>query len=208
MIIAIAHNKGGVGKTTTLMQLAGAMQPSLIIDLDAHQGISIINSLRGADEQWKVVVPTDDAHLRSLLETDHSGIVMIDCGGFDSTRTRAAIAFCDLLICPSNDDLSEQIGLARMHGIIADISKAIERQIIAHVLMTRCNPARKNFDAIAERIEELPHMRLMASKLSRRQDFPAAMSQGLGVTERERTRHTEAAAEVNALTKEISALLV
>jgi len=46
MIVAVAHNKGGVGKTTTVVQLAGELKPEIIIDLDAHQGIAIINGRR------------------------------------------------------------------------------------------------------------------------------------------------------------------
>ena len=51
MIVAVAHNKGGVGKTTTVVQLAGELKPEIIIDLDAHQGIAIINGRRPGVDQ-------------------------------------------------------------------------------------------------------------------------------------------------------------
>ncbi|MGL5596617.1 MAG: ParA family protein [Aeromonas sp.] len=206
-MIAVAHNKGGVGKTTTITQLAGAMSPSLIIDLDAHQGISIINRQREPEQQWNVVVPRDDTHLRRLLDAEHDGMVLIDCGGFDSTRTRAAIACADLLICPSNDDLSEQIGLVKMHDVVKEISQAVGRHISAKVLMTRTNPARRNYQAISEQLAQQPHMTLMRSRLSRRADYPNAMMEGRGVTERASTRHSEAGKEVAELITEIAELL-
>lgn len=208
MKIAVAHNKGGVGKTTTITQLAGAMSPAMIIDLDAHQGISIINQQREQAHQWNVVVPRDDKHLRQLLEDDQEGLVLIDCGGFDSTRTRAAIACADLLICPSNDDLSEQIGLAKMHDVVREISQAARRHITAYVLMTRTNPARRNYQAIAEQLAQQPHMAMMRSRLSRRADYPTAMLEGRGVTERTSTRHGEAGKEVAELIAEIDELLI
>lgn len=206
-MIAVAHNKGGVGKTTTITQLAGAMSPALIIDLDAHQGISIINRQREPEQQWNVVVPRDAAHLHKLLEAGHDGLVLIDCGGFDSTRTRAAIACADLLICPSNDDLSEQIGLVKMHDVVKEISQAMGRHITAQVLMTRTNPARRNYQGIAEQLAQQPHMTLMRSRLSRRADYPTCMMEGRGVTERASTRHSEAGKEVAELIAEIAGLL-
>lgn len=208
MMIAVAHNKGGVGKTTTITQLAGAMAPVLIIDLDAHQGISIVNGLRDEGSRWPVVVPRDDKHLKTLLEADHAGLVLVDCGGFDSTRTRAAIAHADLLVCPSNDDLSEQIGLKKMHDVVRDMSAVTGRHIMAHVLMTRTTPARRNFQGIAEQLGRQPHMQLMRSRLARRADYPTAMLEGLGVTERAKTRYSEAGKEVAELVTEIEDLLI
>lgn len=203
MILAVAHNKGGVGKTTTTVQLAGELKPDLIIDQDAHQGIAIINARRPAEQRWIVLAGLNKSELIKELNGSDNKLILIDCGGFDSELTRIAIAAADLIICPSNDDITEQIGLVRFNKVLSEISKAADTTIIANVLMTRTNPSRKNFGAISDAIKSQPHLRMMSSKLSRRADFSIQMEYGLGVTERAATRSSEAGKEVVVMANEV-----
>lgn len=203
MIVAVAHNKGGVGKTTTVVQLAGELKPEIIIDLDAHQGIAIINGRRPAELRWDVRANLDKAALIKLLKTVGEHLVLIDCGGFDSELVRIAIAAADLIIAPSNDDITEQIGLVRFNRVLSEISQATGEPIQAHVLMTRTNPSRKNFAAISDELTRLPHLNMMTSKLSRRADWANQMESGLGVTERAATRSSAAGMEAKALAEEV-----
>lgn len=207
MIVAVAHNKGGVGKTTTVVQLAGELKPEIIIDLDAHQGIAIINGRRPAELRWDVRANLDKAALIKLLKAVGEHLVLIDCGGFDSELVRIAIAAADLIIAPSNDDITEQIGLVRFNRVLSEISQATGEPIQAHVLMTRTNPSRKNFSAISDELTSLPHLTMMTSKLSRRADWANQMESGLGVTERAATRSSAAGMEAKALAEEVRSKL-
>ncbi|MFQ1867929.1 ParA family protein [Aeromonas veronii] len=207
MIVAVAHNKGGVGKTTTVVQLAGELRPEIIIDLDAHQGIAIINGRRPAEQRWDVRAGLDKAALIKLLKAAGKHLVLIDCGGFDSELVRIAIAAADLIIAPSNDDITEQIGLVRFNRVLAEISQAAGEPIQAHVLMTRTNPSRKNFSAISSELTGLTHLTMMTSKLSRRADWANQMESGLGVTERAATRSSAAGMEAKALAEEVRSRL-
>ena len=208
MIVAVAHNKGGVGKTTTVVQLAGELKPEIIIDLDAHQGIAIINGRRPAELRWDVRANLDKAALIKLLKTVGKHLVLIDCGGFDSELVRIAIAAADLIIAPSNDDITEQIGLVRFNRVLSEISQATGEPIQAHVLMTRTNPSRKNFSAIRDELTGLPHLTMMTSKLSRRADWANQMESGFGVTESTASRSSAAGMEAKALSEEVRSKLV
>jgi len=200
MIVAVAHNKGGVGKTTTVVQLAGELKPEIIIDLDAHQGIAIINGRRPVEQRWDVRAGLDKAALIKLLKAAGDHLVLIDCGGFDSELVRIAIAAADLIIAPSNDDITEQIGLVRFNQVLSEISQAAGEPI-------RTNPSRKNFSAISDELTSLPHLTMMTSKLSRRTDWANQMESGLGVTERTATRSSAAGMEAKALAEEVRSKL-
>ncbi|MFM5239840.1 ParA family protein [Aeromonas veronii] len=207
MIIAFACSKGGVGKTTATVQLAGEVKPDLIIDQDVHQGITWINNRRPADSRWNVLSGLNKTALIKELKTADDKVVLIDCGGFDSELTRIAIAAADMTICPLNDDITEQIGMVRFNNILAEISKDAGVHIAAHVIMTRTNPSRKNFTAIREAVESLSNLTMMDSRLSKRADFPTQMELGLGITERAATRNSEAGKEVTAFAEEVKEIL-
>ena len=207
MIVAFACSKGGVGKTTATVQLAGEVKPDLIIDQDAHQGITWINNRRPVESRWNVLSGLNKTALIKELSTADDKLVLIDCGGFDSELTRIAIAAADMTICPLNDDITEQIGMVRFNSILAEISKDAGVHITAHVIMTRTNPSRKNFTAIREAVESLSNLTMMESRLSKRADFPAQMEAGLGITERAATRNSEAGKEVATFAEEVRGIL-
>ena len=135
MIVAVAHNKGGVGKTTTVVQLAGELKPEIIIDLDAHQGIAIINGRRPVEQRWDVRAGLDKAALIKLLKAAGDHLVLIDCGGFDSELVRIAIAAADLIIAPSNDEITEQIGLVRFNqGYCAQFTDKFHENYFSYII--------------------------------------------------------------------------
>ncbi|EAR9639718.1 ParA family protein [Salmonella enterica] len=207
--IAIAHSKGGTGKTTTATQLVDALNIKRIADIDIHKGLSVINSLRPEDRQWDILdISSKEQLAKAISETDQKGSLLIDCGGFDSEMTRVAIALADLVLTPANDDITEQLGLASFNRTLAEISQIKGEKIVAHVLMTRVHPARKNFKAITDAINKLEHLSMMESHLSSRAIYPSVMAEsGSGVTSHIGTNHSEAGKEVRKLAEEVKLLI-
>lgn len=206
-IITVAASKGGVGKSTAVIQLAGELGIRTIVDLDKHLCIAAINRLRPDDMKWDVRSQLTGHQLRDLIESDQD--LLIDCGGYDSNLIRAAIAYSDLVICPANDDVTELRGLIAFNDILTEIEKeyGLSEPIIGHVVMTRNHPSRRDFSRLTEAVSVLPKLTMMASWLSRRADYNTMMDIGLGVTERTATTHSEAGKEVRAFAKEVKSLI-
>ncbi|MFZ3491348.1 ParA family protein [Vibrio harveyi] len=207
MIISTAHSKGGVGKTTTALNLAALLKPDLIIDQDLHKGLSILNAQR--EVPYDVVADHDSKELISILReaSELNKLVLIDCGGFDSDINRKAIAASDLVIVPANDGPTEVIGLTQFDKTLAQISEEFDVVINAKVLLTRVNPNRKYFEDIESFVNKSKRMTIFPCKLPTRKEYSIAMYEALGVIEHPATKYSVASREVKALACEIGELL-
>ncbi|WP_025740891.1 ParA family protein [Salinivibrio socompensis] len=207
MIISIAHNKGGVGKTTTTLNLAAVLKPALVVDQDAHQGLAIINRLR--DKPLNVVTRHNKAELLSTLrDADERGdLVLVDCGGFDSDTNRTIVAVSDLVIVPANDDVTELIGLRRFDDILSEINEKLGTRVNARVLFNRVHHARKHFEDVESFLNDSENMQRLTATLPQRRAYSQAMNKGLGVTEYSRTKYSDATRDVKKLCDEINAII-
>lgn len=207
MIIAIAHNKGGVGKTTNTLNLAEALKPSYLIDQDVHRPLTAINNLRSDKNRFVVKSFETKVDLIATLQQAENDLVLADCGGFDSELNRIMIAASDLVIVPANDDLTELIGLQQFDGILAQISHQMEKNIQAKVLFCRTQPGRRNFSDVEEFLNHAQHLSRLDSVLPRRKTFPNALAKGYGVLGLSNTKYSDAGMEVKALANEIKELM-
>ena len=206
MIIAIAHNKGGVGKTTLALNLAATLKPDIIIDQDTHQNLVILNGFR--DQPMPVVLCHNKQTLiKNLQKSDNGKTILIDCGGFDSDINRIAIASADLIIVPANDDINELIGLRRFDHVLTELSKDMNTHIAARVLFNRTHPNRKRFEEAEQFLENAKHLSRLNCVISRRKEYPIAAAKGYGVTELTTTKYSDAARETQQLTLEIERIM-
>ena len=140
MIISVAHDKGGVGKTTTatnlIIELSKLVEVSAL-DIDPKKHLTRFLSRR-KDDKIKLLDFETVQELRTILE-NNEGVLVIDVGGMDSDITRNAIAFSDKIITPLADSMIELDGLNEFKKVIQSLQKA-NPDLKSTVLMHRVHP--------------------------------------------------------------------
>lgn len=175
--IVIANSKGGSGKTTISLNLIQHLKPSYIIDADAHLGIS--NLMRLTETPTAVKVPKSKKDIVTWMKADKG--LLVDCGGFDSDLTRAAIGEADVIITPTNDDPTEQFALMKFNDVLKVISKQKGKEVKAQVLLNRVHPSRREFNAIENLIDSLSNVELLPIVIPHSALIPKAAFRGEGV---------------------------
>ena len=212
MVIAISHQKGGVGKSTLAYNLAVELSKKYIVnvvDLDVQQTITACNVIRSKFGQKKLDVLNfeDKKEFIDFLNHDNDkNITIVDTGGFDSGLNRVAMYAADLIITPVSTEFLEVIGLEKYKKIIKEVSKKVGKSIKTHVVLNKIHHSQQNFTDIKDFIAKSPNQfSLMSSIIRRRSDFSISLSHGFSVCEFD--ENSDSSKEVKNLILEISKLL-
>ncbi len=141
-IIVLAHQKGGVGKSTIASNLVVELSKDYklsVLDLDMQKSLTYFNSLRkrnGLDE-FKILTADGISEVKNIIN-NNKDILLIDVGGFDSDVNRIAILGADLVITPVSDSGIELVGLLSFRNILREIRKH-RPSLKSHVLLNRVN---------------------------------------------------------------------
>lgn len=168
--------KGGVGKTTTAMNLIHFLNPDFIVDCDAHKSISTLLEYGPHTTPVKVFTNRDE-----FYDLPKNKMVLIDCGGFDSTFTRTAMKVADVLITPTTDDPTDQLALMNLNSILASVSEEARKEIKTYAFLNGVHHSRSLFPDFDSLLEGLPYINKLPVVIPRSATMAKNMFKGQGV---------------------------
>jgi chromosome partitioning protein len=207
MIITVAHQKGGVGKSTVATNLAVEMFVP-IVDLDSQHSCYLFSLLRNEEKTRKkpiqVFTPETTEEIEQVLESSNSQDIIIDSGGYDNDLNRFALLISDVIITPVGPSQIEVFGLLKFAGIVKE-AKKYNPSLIIRVLINNADPRSSSENRkLQQFIENDGDFELLKAKLYRRADYRRAYSKGLSVCEY--NPKGKACKEIKDLINEISTL--
>lgn len=204
MIILVAHEKGGVGKSTVAVNLAAEAQARGRNVLIAEADPTVFTARQWArtrQESGRALIPA--AKLRgniadTLLEfaREYDDIV-VDVAGKDSKELRTAMAAADVLVAPMQP-FQPDLDAAEQFADIVSTAMAINPKLAVLAVLTRVPTNAMNNEArqAVEYMEDYPELPLSDVRLHERKSYRTSLEQGLGVVE---TKDGKAKAEIQLL---------
>jgi chromosome partitioning protein len=142
-VLTIASSKGGPGKTTVAMLLAGALAAEggevLVLDADPTQALSRWAKNAYEGPPIETVAEVDETQLAHIINkrAETAPVVIVDTAGFGNRAATVAMTSADAIIVPSlagEADVTEAEKTIRLAGGLA---RAARRDIPARVLLNR-----------------------------------------------------------------------
>lgn len=213
MIILVASNKGGAGKTTTAINLAVAFtvlgKSTVLVDADPQKSSinwEIIREEENVEPKIKVIEKRDNIAAELLILDMDNDIVIVDVAGRNSKELITAAVVADLLISPtqcSQQDLDTLIELQNQINKVKDINPKLK--VFCYHTMAATNLARwDERKDIQEYLEEIKDISLLKNFSSYRRCYRTCYSDGKSVIE---TDNLKAKEEVLDLVEEIEMIL-
>jgi chromosome partitioning protein len=213
-IIAIVNQKGGAGKTTTSMQLAGTIarkeKKVLVVDADPQATATRWASSAADDTPFLAHVvglsaATEKLHREVKKFIDNYDVIIIDCPpAADSPVPQSALIIADLAIVPilpSPLDLWATVGIKQVIENARTINESLEARLLLNQIQPRTTLAQESMEVLGE--FGIP---LFQTELRQRQAYRQSAAFGATVHEF-LPKSKEAAQEMNALYQEVAALL-
>lgn len=136
MIIAVVNQKGGVGKTTTTLNLGAALLASQktvrLFDLDGQKSLAF-----GAEgiEALPVQVADEDT-LGKLLQGDQADFTLLDCPPALGEATAAALKRAHLVIAPTPPRVLDLAGLSQLKTTVEAARARVNPGLRLRILLT------------------------------------------------------------------------
>jgi len=213
-IIVLTNQKGGSGKTTVTMQLAGALALKnyrvLVVDADP-QGTATRWAASAPDEQLfpaaviGLSAASDKVHRevkKFILDYDY---ILVDCPpAADSPVPKSALLVADLAlvpVIPSPLDLWAAVGIRQSIEDIGDINENLTARLILNQYKTNTNLSNQSLTVLAQ--FRIP---LLKTYLKQREVYRQSAAFGQTVYDFG-SKAKSAITEIDSLSREILALV-
>lgn len=213
-IIAVVNQKGGSGKTTISMQLAGALarRGNKILVVDADPQGTATRWAASAEDQTPfpasvvgLSAANNKVHREVKKFVDDYGCIIIDCPpAADSPVPQSALLIADLALVPlipSPLDIWAAVGIRQVITNVSDINEILK----ARLVMNQCQP---NTTLAQEALDVLPEfgIELVKTYLRHRQVYRQSAVFGQTV-HNFGSKATAAIEEIESLTNEVLDIL-
>lgn len=213
-IIAVCNQKGGSGKTTLSMQLAGTLarrkNKVLVVDADPQGTATRWAASAGDDNPFPASVvglsaASEKVHREVKKFVGDYDFIVIDCPpAADSPVPQSALLIADLAlvpIIPSPLDLWASVGIRRVIENVRDINETLTARLVVNQCQPKTNLAK-------DTLEVLPEFGIPVCKNYLRQRTAYRQSAVFGQTVQDfGSKAKDAIQEIEALTREVLSIL-
>jgi chromosome partitioning protein len=208
MIIAIAGQKGGAGKSTVAVHLAAEWHRRglrvLLVDADPQATALTWAEVaaEGPSSPPNVISMGDNLRRQLSNVAESYDITVIDCPGRLSKRQAGALMVADIAVIPCGPSTPDVWAVAESVDLIREVQE-LRQDLQAVVVINR--KTRTTEGRLARESLEALGLPVLLAELGLRVAFSEALAAGLGVTEY--AGGSDAAAELRHLADEIESRL-
>lgn len=213
-VILLAHQKGGVGKSNSVVNLAvaiavekynGDTSQILLVDADPQASTYRWNQRREESDHPSFPCIRLEGNINKQLarESENYDYVLIDAAGRDSREMRSAMLASNIMLMPtkaSHADLELMEHMADTVNTARDYNE--ELQVAVFINMSPTNSQAEKKEALSL-LKEYPEFKLLRSIVYERKAYRDSFAEALGVHE---WNNAKAKGEFSCLLKEVLSL--
>ena len=212
VIIVVASEKGGTGKTTISTNLAVVRAQNasdvLLVDADPQNSAMDFSTVREEEGHHPELTSSSitgrgiGSELRKLAPKFDD--IIVDVGGRDSSTLRSALLVADVLVVPFLPSQYDTWGVERMDELVGEVVSFNDQlRTCAFLNKVDTNPRVALSAEASSFASDFKNLYFSDVTIGYRVAFRRSVADGRAVTELKNGKDSKALAEINALYKEV-----